>query len=167
MQALGPSVLRYLRSTLRDDNDASDAFSDFAERLCKSLGAFRGECSLKTWSFRLAVHAAVNLRDEAWRRRVRRLQTEEASALAASVLASTPIRREREFDRLETLRRALSHEEQSLLSLRIDQRLSWEEIAEVLAEDGRAPTPAALSKRFERLKARLARMAVEAGLVEK
>lgn len=167
MQAFGPRILRYLRSTLRDENDAADAFSDFAERLWKSLGAFRGECSLKTWSFRLAVNAASNLRDEAWRRRVRRLQTEEASALAASVLRTTPMRVEAELDRLAKLREALSHEEQSLLNLRIDQRLSWEEIAEILAEGGRAPTPAALSKRFERLKARLARMASDAGLLER
>ncbi len=49
--------------------------------------------------------------------------------------------------------------------LRLDQGLSWKEIAYVMAHGGRPARPAALSKRFERLKVRLARLARDQGLV--
>jgi RNA polymerase sigma-70 factor (ECF subfamily) len=163
---LGPEVLRYLRATLRDEADAADAFSHFAEGLWRGLPSFRGECSLRTWALRLAVNAAANVRNAAWRRRVRRFHTGEASALADEVRASSLARVEREAQGLETLRRALSVQDQSLLALRVDQGLSWEEIAEVLSGSGRAASAETLCKRFERVKARLARMARAQGLVE-
>jgi RNA polymerase sigma-70 factor, ECF subfamily len=50
--------------------------------------------------------------------------------------------------------------------LRVDQGLAWAEIAEILAGEGRRVEPAALMKRFERLKERLARMARDQGLLE-
>src|SRR5512141_2219055 len=71
LRALGPSVLRDLRSMLRDEEAAVDAFSQFAENLWKGLASFRGDSSLRTWAFRLAHHAALNLRDEARRRKAR------------------------------------------------------------------------------------------------
>jgi RNA polymerase sigma-70 factor (ECF subfamily) len=73
---------------------------------------------------------------------------------------------ERQRQALEKLRQSLSTEEQSLLVLRIDQGLPWNEIAEVLVLDGKQVEPATLMKRFERLKERLARLAREQGLVD-
>ena len=158
IRALGPEVLRYLRATLRDEADAADAFSHVAEGLWRGLPSFRWECSLRTWALRLAVNAAVNVRNAAWRRRVRRFRTGEASAVADEVRISSPVRRERQARGLEALRRSLSVQDQSLLALRIDRELSWEEIAEVLSSGGRPVTAATVCKRFERLKARLAGM---------
>lgn len=163
---LGPEVLRYLRATLRDEADAADAFSHFAEGLWRGLPSFRGECSLRTWALRLAVNVAANVRNAAWRRRVRRFHTGEASALADEVRASSLARVEREVQGLEKLRRELPVQDQSLLTLRLDRRLSWEEIAEVLEDTPWAASPAALCKRYERLKERLARMARDQGLGE-
>jgi len=49
--------------------------------------------------------------------------------------------------------------------LRVDKGLSWQEIAEVLAEtEDDPPDPVALRKRFERLKERLMKMAEKEGL---
>jgi RNA polymerase sigma-70 factor (ECF subfamily) len=166
IRGLGPEVLRYLQATLRDESDAADAFSHFAEGLWRGLPSFRGECSLRTWALRLAVNAAANVRNAAWRRRVRRFHTGEASAIADEIRASSVARVEREAHGLERLRQSLSMQEQSLLALRVDQGLSWEEIAEVLAGTGPPASASAVSKRFERLKARLARMARDQGLVE-
>jgi len=67
---------------------------------------------------------------------------------------------DRQSDQLEELRRELSPEEQNLLALRIDQQLSWEEVATVLPSAGEPPSVAMLRKRFERLKERIARMAL-------
>jgi RNA polymerase sigma-70 factor (ECF subfamily) len=165
LRALGPSVLRYLRSLLRDEDDAADAFSRFAEDLWKGIGAWRGDASLRGWAFRLAHHAAIDEREGAWRRRGRRFQSGEASRIADEVRTRTVVRVERQRRALDKLREALAPSERSLLALRVDQELSWAEVAEALAPGGAADAPAVM-KRFERLRERLARMARDEGLVE-
>ncbi len=166
IRGLGPQVLRYLRSLLRDEAAATEAFSQFAENLWRGLPGFRAEASLRTWAFRLAFNAAVNLREEAWRVRGRRLVTGEASRIADEIRTRTASRVERQRQALEKLRQALSVEDRSLLVLRIDQGLSWAEIAEVLSAEGRRVQVAAVTKRFERVKERLAKMARDEGLVD-
>jgi RNA polymerase sigma-70 factor (ECF subfamily) len=166
IQELGPPVLRYLRSLLRDEDDAADAFSVFAENVWRHVSTWRGDGSLKAWSFRLAWNAALNLRNEAWRRRGRRFFTGEASALAEEIRTRSHVKVERQRQVLDKLRATLDVEDVSLLTLRIDQKLSWAEIAEVTAADGKRVEPAALMKRFERLKGRLAKMAKDEGLIE-
>ncbi len=166
IRGLGPEVFRYLRATLRDEADAADAFSHWAEGLWRGLPSFRGECSLRTWALSLAANAAANVRNAAWRRRVRRFHTGEASAIADEIRVSSLARVERKARRLEALRRSLPVRDQSLLALRVDHRLSWEEIAEVLSSSGRPVSAATVCKRFERLKDRLTLMARQQGLVE-
>jgi RNA polymerase sigma-70 factor (ECF subfamily) len=165
IRSLGPSVLRYLRSLLRDEEDAADAFSQFAENLWKGLASFRGQSSLRTWAFRIAWNSALNLRNEAWKRKGRRFATGEASALAEEIRTKTAVRVARQEEKLEKLRAVLSVDDQSLLALRLDQGFSWEEIAQILSASGKPVQAAALMKRFERLKARLAEM-VKQGLDE-
>ena len=166
IQEFGPPVLRYLRSLLRDEDDASDAFSVFAENVWRGLPTWRGEGSLKAWAFRLAWNGAMNLKNEAWRRRGRRFFSGEASALAEEIRTRSHVKVERQRNALDKLRESLDVEEISLLTLRIDQKLSWAEIADVTAIDGQRVEAAALMKRFERLKVRLAKMAKEQGLLE-
>jgi RNA polymerase sigma-70 factor (ECF subfamily) len=166
IQEFGPPVLRYLRSLLRDEDDASDAFSVFAENVWRGLPTWRGDGSLKAWAFRLAWNGAMNLKNEAWRRRGRRFFSGEASALAEEIRTRSHVKVERQRNALDKLRESLDVEEISLLTLRIDQKLSWAEIADVTAIDGQRVEPAALMKRFERLKGRLAKMAKEQGLLE-
>jgi RNA polymerase sigma-70 factor (ECF subfamily) len=166
IRGLGPKVLGYLRSILRDDEDAADAFSHFAEDLWRGIGGFRGEASFKTWAYKLAWCAAMHIRSDAWKRLGRRLETGEASRLADEVRTRSVVRDEKQRLSLERLREALSAEEQTLLFLRLDQRLEWGEVAEVLSAGGTAVEPTALRKRYERLKERLARMAREQGLTD-
>jgi RNA polymerase sigma-70 factor (ECF subfamily) len=73
---------------------------------------------------------------------------------------------ERQRQALDKLRESLEVDDVSLLALRIDQKLSWAEIAEVVSSGGERVEAAALMKRFERLKARLARKAKDQGLIE-
>jgi RNA polymerase sigma-70 factor, ECF subfamily len=63
------------------------------------------------------------------------------------------------------LRDALDPEDQALLFLRIDQGLSWSEVAAIFSEDGDAVEPATLRKRFERAKERLRKLAEAEGLL--
>ena len=165
IEALGPAILRYLRSMLRVEEDAADAFSQWSENVWTGLPSFRGESSLKTWGYRLAWNAAQNLRNEAWRKRGQRLATGQASALAMSIQTKSVVVVERQRQALEELRAALSEEDRSLLVLRLDQQLSWNEVAEVLAAEGKRIEPATLMKRFERVKARLGELARERGLL--
>jgi len=165
IETLGPAILRYLRSMLRVEEDAADAFSQWSENVWTGLPSFRGESSLKTWGYRLAWNAAQNLRNEAWRKRGQRLATGQASALAMSIQTKSVVVVERQRQALEELRAALSDEDRSLLVLRLDQQLSWNEVAEVLAAEGKRIEPATLMKRFERVKTRLGELARERGLL--
>jgi len=164
IRGLGPKVLGYLRSILRDDEDAADAFSHFAEDLWRGIGGFRGESSFKTWAYKLAWCAAMHVRSDAWKRLGRRLESGEASRIADEVRTKSAVRDERQRQTLERLREALTPEEQTLLFLRLDQQLDWNEVADVLSAGGTPVEPAALRKRYERLKERLARMARDQGL---
>jgi RNA polymerase sigma-70 factor (ECF subfamily) len=166
IRALAPEALRFLRALLRDEEDAADAFSEFAENLWTGLATFRGDASLRTWALRLARNAALNLRGEAWRRRGRRFATGEASALAEDLRTKSFVRDERQRAALDKLREALSVEDRMLLVLRVEQGLSWKEVAEILAAEGEAADENTVTKRFERLKGRLAKMARAQGLIE-
>jgi RNA polymerase sigma-70 factor, ECF subfamily len=164
IRAFGPRVLGYLRAVLRNPSDADEAFSMFAESLWRGIKTFRRECTFRTWAYTLAWNSAARLRDDAYRRHARTLPT-EASQLAEEIRTTSAIRHEHQVTAIERLRQALTPEEQSILVLRIDQALSWEEVAHVLHGSGGPAETAALRKRFERLKARLAQMARENGLL--
>ncbi len=166
MRGLGPKILGYLRTVLRDEGDAGDAFSTFAENLWRGIETFRGESSFRTWAFKVAWNAAMNVRNDAWRRLGRPLQTGEASKLAEEIRTRTASRLERQRTAVDAVRETLTAEEQTLLVLRIDQGLPWEDIASVLSSDDAPVDAAALRKRFQRLKERLALLLRERGLTE-
>jgi RNA polymerase sigma-70 factor (ECF subfamily) len=156
IRALGPGVLRYVRTLLRDEADANDAFSYWAESVWTGLPRFRGDAPLRTWAFRLAYHAALAVLDRAWRRRVRPFATGEASRLAETLRTASAVRGERQRRKLDAVIAKLPVDDQTLLSLRVDQGLSWEDVADVLSTGTRRIDPKTLAKRYERLKVRLA-----------
>jgi RNA polymerase sigma-70 factor (ECF subfamily) len=159
IEHLEPDIRGYLGCRLGED-DAEDALSQFRENVWKDLPRFRWECSLRAWAYRLAHHAVTRILRRPHRRREEHLPSSAASWLAASLgpgrsLASG------QHQGLALLRAELSEEEQTLLTLRIDRELEWEEIAVVVGA-----TSAALRKRFERLTTRLEQMAREHGLID-
>ncbi len=164
IQTHGAALLGYLASLLPED-DARDVFSVVAEDAWRGLPGFRFECTLRAWLFRLAWHAASRFLRDPWRRRAQPLPSSTASRLAASIAAATREPSGR-HESLRALREQLPHEDQTLLVLRIDKELGWAEVAEVLADGGERPSPAALRKRFERVKARLADLARQEGLLD-
>ncbi len=163
IEGYGPAILGYLCALL-DEDDAHDAFSIWAEHLWRGLPRFRGECPLRAWVYRLAWHAVSRLCREPYRRRRVRLRTSAASRLAASVASSGPS--DSPEERVARLRRSLTPDEHTLLVLRVDRGLSWDEVASVLAGE-RPISAAALRKRFERIKSKLARRARQGELVER
>jgi RNA polymerase sigma-70 factor, ECF subfamily len=165
LRGYGPQVLGYLTAVLKDEDDARDVFSQFAEDLWKGLPGFRGECPLRAWAFKLAWHATARFTRDPYRRRGRPIRTTEISRLAASIPSPSSGRPGERNERVLKLREALDPEDQTLLILRLDKELPWEEVAQVLASKGNPVLPAALRKRFERLKDKLARMARDEGLL--
>ncbi len=159
----GARVRRYLRSALREPDEADDAYSLWAEWMVRAIDRFRGDSSLLTWSFGVARNAARRVRDDAFRRRRCSLRRGAISRVPDARASSSLRRVERAAAFLETVRRALSDEEREILSLRIDQGLAWDDVANVLASGGSAVSGVALRKRFERMKLRLQRLAVEMG----
>ncbi len=116
---------------------------------------------MRTWSYALAWNAAQRWRNEAYQRRVRRLQTEEVSKLVDSIRLSTQLRAK---DLASKLRDSLDAEELTLLILRVDKELTWKEVAAVLSTPEKPLDNATLRKRFERVLEKLRqRAAAEAG----
>lgn len=181
VRRFGPEILGFLLSVTRDEGLSGDAFSVFCEDVWKGLAKFRFESSLRTWLFTLARNAAS--RTARSPRRKRELPVEGGSALdhvAQEVRTSTMRFLKTEVkDSVRKLRDALSEDDQTLLVLRVDKKLEWDEVARVMldaseegGEDGAEPTPAALKKkaatlrkRFERVKERLRELATAEGLL--
>ena len=168
LEGLGPQILGYLGATLRDDDAAFEVFGYFSEQLWKSIATFRAESSFKTWAYKLVMHSVSRFRRDGFRRLAQPLESSEASAIALRVRSTTaPYRRTEVKDKFARLREELAPDEQTLLFLRIDQNLPWNEVASIMAEDAGEPVEvAALRKRFERVKARLKKRAEEEGLLE-
>jgi RNA polymerase sigma-70 factor (ECF subfamily) len=164
LRALGPEVLGYLENVLGDRDDARDVFQRFAEDLWAWLPSFRGG-NLRAACYRIAWHAAARFRREAWRRRRERMHTTMASRIAASITSPESRLATRPQDRLDRLRASLAPEERTLLILRLDREMSWNEVAEVLSSEGDPIDAAAARKRFERVKEKLAKLAREQGLL--
>ncbi len=167
LQGLGPQILGYLTATLRDDDIAYDVFGQFCEELWKSIGTFRAESSFKTWAYKLVMHAVGRHRRDPYRKRGQALASAEVSAIAVDVRSRTPpFKRTEVKDRITKLRESLEPNDQTLLFLRIDQGLSWNDVAQIMSAEGEPVEAAALRKRLERAKERLRKLAVSDGLLE-
>jgi RNA polymerase sigma-70 factor (ECF subfamily) len=167
LDTLGPQILGYLVATMRDDDAAYEVFGYFSEQLWKSIATFRGDSAFKTWAYKLVMHSVSRYHRDGFRRLGRPLASSELSAIAEQVRSRTaPYQQTAVKDRFARLREALAPEEQTLLFLRVDQDMSWNDIAAVLGADGDSVTAAALRKRFERAKARLRELAIKEGLLD-
>jgi RNA polymerase sigma-70 factor, ECF subfamily len=166
VRTLGPGLFGYLAALLRDDEEARDVLAEVAEHLLTGLHRFRGACTVKTWTYRIAWRTAMRHRHDPRRRRVTPLRSSAAAALAAEVRASTAAyRRPAALAWLERVRGELSAADQSLLTLRLDRGMSWAEVAEVMGAGDTAADLAALRKRYERIKQRLRKAAERDGVL--
>lgn len=167
MHDLGPSVLGLLHTMFRTNPDAAEeAFSLFAENLFRHASTYRGDAPLKAWVYAIARNAALSVGRDGWRRFGERLETRDAEKLAEEVRTRSAIHQERQSRALDSLRDTLDLDEQTLLTLRLDEKLSWDEVAQVMSSAGDSVDAAAARKRFERLKSRLGEEARRRGFVE-
>jgi RNA polymerase sigma-70 factor (ECF subfamily) len=175
IEAYGPEILGYLVAVLRDDTDAHDSFSMFCEDLWQGLPGFRWEASLRTWSYTLARNAMSRMLRDPHRRADRRVPISETPVYDVAMKVRTQTLkylRTEVKDAIAELRSELDPEAQTLFILRINRKMSWTEIARIMAEDDDADADeetlkklsARLRKRFERAKDELKKKARERGL---
>ncbi len=163
LRGYGPQILTYLHAVLRSSEDGNEAFSRFCENLWAGIATYARKTTFKAWAYTVAWHAGLRVVEDPQRRRGVPLADDHVEKLAMEVRSLTaPHLLTANKAHLAELRAALEPAEQSLLILRLDRGLSWQEIAEV-QDDG--ANEASLRKRFERIKERLRSLAVERGLV--
>lgn len=178
LEGYGSEVMGFLMTRLRDRDMADDTFSRFTEDLWRGLDAFRWECSARVWCYMLVRHAASRTIREARRRRGRHLPLSRAGPLSEIEerirTRTRPSARTANRSQIAGLRDRLPPDDQALLILRVNRRLAWTEIALVMFHAGEPVEPsvleseaARLRKRFQSVKEKLRKMAIEEGLAEK
>lgn len=126
---------------LNDPADACDVVQEVFLKVFRKVGAFRGESSLKTWIYRIAVNEAYNY--QRWFSRHRRQEVgfeadEEGGPSYSQKLADpgrSPFECAADHERHALIEEALARLNPSFRSavvLRDIEELSYEEIAEVL-----------------------------------
>jgi RNA polymerase sigma-70 factor (ECF subfamily) len=169
-QAVTAAILGYGRELIGflyafvPDDEVHDVYSELGVRLWQRLPEFRWQSSFRTWAYAVARNLAIDVRRRRDRERAREVPLAEApevAAIAAAVRSTTMMHLRSESERqLDVLRAGLEPDERTMLILSLDRRMSWREIAEVMAEGDVDEAElqrisARLRKRFERLKDRL------------
>jgi RNA polymerase sigma-70 factor (ECF subfamily) len=177
MRGYGPEVFSFLVALHRDEDDACEVFSRFAEGLWRGIGTFAWESSLRTWAYAIARKASLKHRRDARRRAARFALLPDGSTISRmeQLVRTETLQhlRSEVRTRIMELRDSLDPEERELLMLRIDRELSWNELALVMQEEGEAPlegealkrVAARLRKRFQGVKEKLRELARREGLL--
>ena len=160
LRELGPEVLGFLSGVL-GDADADEVYSAWSERLWRSLKGFEGRCSLRTWTYVLARREISRFRKGMRRHAEGRVPLSELQDVLAVHKSRTTLMTAKQRQ-LTALRDELPIEDRTLLILRVDRKLSFDEIAlafaenpETFAEVDRRREAARLRKRFQLVKQRL------------
>jgi RNA polymerase sigma-70 factor (ECF subfamily) len=171
---LGPHLLGFVRSRIRDDAVAEDAYAAFCLDLWRSMPSFRMQCSFEGWAYLLLRNTINRTLARVVRPRRQELGISQLSAFpeleAAARTTLSSANAPAAMDQFAALREQLDEDEQTLLVLRVDRDLAWKDVAQVFlggeAEDAALEKEAAkLRQRFQALKVKLARMATDAGLL--
>lgn len=172
LQELGPEVFGFLLGAMGSRADADDVFAATSERIWRSLGSFQWRSSVRTWVYVIARNEASRFGRGARRRHAGRVTPSELENVVERVRTETrSALRTSKRDKVRALREELSLDERTLLILRVDRGLEWPEIARIFLAGEQPPSDeevlreaARLRKRFQLVKAQLARRAREEGL---
>jgi RNA polymerase sigma-70 factor, ECF subfamily len=128
-------VVQLAMNLLGDRDEALDLSQDVFLRVFRTIYRFRGQSSLRTWIYRIAVNQARN-RHRFWRRRHRadQVSLDQHIATHGEFLSgeSTPDRMLAQKELAERLQQALDHlpfDQRTAIVLREVDGLSYEEIA--------------------------------------
>ena len=178
LEGYGRELLSFLIAHLSDRDAASEVFSQFTEDLWRGLDGFRWQSTARVWCYTLVRHAASRYIKDSRRRRGRQVSLSRAGPLSAIEqkirTATLAAARTETRSRVAQLRESLPAEDQTLIILRVNRKLDWKEIAQVMVSDGEtvaddvlAKEAVRLRKRYQLAKDKLRRLAEEQGLVER
>ncbi|NOY25087.1 MAG: sigma-70 family RNA polymerase sigma factor [Oligoflexia bacterium] len=161
IDSYGPSLFGYLASRLSREV-AEDAFQDLCEQILLAAPRFEGRCSFRVWAFHLARGVRCKVARDPYRRRGSRLSDSQLQGLverSARTVTAEWRRTDRQVALLQACQ-ALAEEDQAVLLLRIDQQMSWLDVARVIFGQSQSQPElrrqaACLRKRFERTKDKL------------
>lgn len=172
IEGYGSEVLGFLIAWMRDDNDAFEVFAQASEDLWTGLPRFEGRSSFRTWFYTLARNAASRFRRSPHRRIGRHVPLTNAGQVADRVRSRTLAHLRTEVkDKFAKIRDALDPDDRALIVLRVDRKMSWNDIVRVLAPDdadsqeGLARAAARLRKRFQVVREKIRELAKLAGLL--
>ncbi len=139
------SVYNLVYRLLEDPNDAADTVQEVFLKVFRGISGFKGECALKTWIYRIAVHEASNQRRWWSRHRRRELSLEtplgagdtDDNTVGDTLLdeAGSPYDETARAELHNAIQEALAQlplAYRTVVVLRDVEDLSYEEIAEVL-----------------------------------
>jgi RNA polymerase sigma-70 factor (ECF subfamily) len=165
-------VYSFLCARLRSEVDAHDVFGQLTEDVWRGIATFAWRASFRTWLYTLARNAAVRFEKTQARHGGRHDPLSQVGDPVAVERSRTrPYLRTDIKDRFAALRESLDPDEQTLLVLRIDRGLSWDEVAHIMYDGDDADEDALrrhstnLRQRFRQLKRRLEEWARNEGLV--
>jgi RNA polymerase sigma-70 factor, ECF subfamily len=134
-EAFDRLVLRYQRDVYRlcyryvnDHEDANDLAQEVFLKAWRGIGRFRGESSLSTWLYRIAVNACLNFKA------VRRPVTQELPEALADPVPGALARAESD-DEARRVRAAIARlpeKQRATLILKVYHELTHEEVAGIL-----------------------------------
>lgn len=177
LQGYGPEILGVLTAVARREEDAREAFAQFGEDLWKGIAGFEWRSSFRTWAYGIAHNALVRLRMSENKRANRHVplsQAWEATQMPEEVRERTrPYLRTDVKDEFTKLRASLDPDDQIVLILRLDKRMSWLDIAEIVGDEAARADAQALKresarlrKRYEKLKDEIRDRAIALGLLD-
>lgn len=176
VKTYGKEVFGFLRGALGNDHDADEVFAQTCECIWRGLPGFRWQCSLRTWIYVVARNESSRHARGARRHLNRRANTSRLQDAIALVRTETRSElRSSKLDKFRALRAELSVEDRTLLIMRVDRDLAWEDIARALLSTAPEAEPindeslrresARLRKRFQLIRQRLAKRALAEGLL--
>jgi RNA polymerase sigma-70 factor (ECF subfamily) len=175
IRGYGPEIFGLVSALHRNEDDAADVFAMFSEALWRGLPKFAWHCSLRTWAYVVARHASHRVRKLARRRAAHVSLGDSVIARVAQEVRTTTLSylRTTQRDRLVALRDSLSEDDKTLLVLRVDRGLAWDDLARVMGgAEGVASAAdlkresARLRKRFQVVKERLVALGKKQGLIK-
>lgn len=174
LRLYGAEVYSFLAALHLDATTADDAYALFCEGVWRGLPRFARSSSVRTWAYAIARRCSLRARRDRRRAEARAAPLPDSSgaaAIAASVRTATASwLATRTRTRLEELRATLPDDDQTLLMLRLDRGLPWDELARVLSdeeldEQAVKRVAARLRKRFQLVKDRLVALGRAEGLL--
>src|SRR5262252_54150 len=146
---LGPALVRLARAYESDSDRQRDLLQDIHFALWRSFAGFAGQCSLRTWVYRVAHNASISARVR--RRRATMVSLEEITETPAPDDVESQAGDVRALDRLRALIRRLKPPDDQVMLLYL------EDTDAVTIGEVTGLSPRAVATRIHRLKSLLAR----------